>query len=124
MRLPSDYCTLSLLLPLQERVATGTLVCSDEFKTYGRLGQPAYGYDHRTVNHSLEEYVRLDDDLVNVTTNAVEGFWGNGDMKVALRTRRGTRRFELEKFARVRSWRSLKESVFGVVSALTKAESR
>jgi hypothetical protein len=78
------------------------------------------GYDHRTCNHSKAEYVRIDPDLTQVTTNGVEGFWGN--FKVALRNRRGTRRFNLERFARVRSWRTLGETVFGVVAKLTQED--
>jgi hypothetical protein len=71
------------------------------------------GYHHRTVNHSKEEYVRYDADGVEVHTNTIEGFWGN--FKVALRSRRGTRRVALETFCRVRSWRTLKESIFSVI---------
>jgi transposase-like protein len=104
------------LLPIiQERVVPGTVICSDEFSTYKKL--TSLGYDHRTVNHSDEEYVRLDPDSVSVTTNGIEGFWGN--FKIALRNRRGTRRHNLEQFARVRSWRSLNETIFAVVAQLT-----
>ena len=95
---------------LKERVAAGSL-----FSSYKRLR--TLGFDHRTVNHSNAEYVRLDRDLVSVTTNGVEGFWGN--FKVALRSRRGTRRHNLEQFARIRSWRTLGENIFAVVACLT-----
>ena len=81
----------------QERVAAGTRICSDEWSSYRKLG--AAGYDHRSVNHSEEEYARMDPDIVNVHTNTVEGFWAS--FKIALRNRRGTRRHRLELFARV-----------------------
>jgi hypothetical protein len=75
------------------------------------------GYPHSTVNHSKEEYVRYEPDGTLAHTNTVEGFWSM--FKVSLRNRRGTRRNMLERFARVRTWRSLGESIFSVASALT-----
>jgi hypothetical protein len=53
-----------------------------------------------------------------VTTNGIEGFWGH--FKIALRNRRGTRRHDLERFARLRSWRTFGETIFGVVAAITR----
>ena len=117
MCLPNRKGT-TLLQVIKERVAAGSLICSDEFSSYKRLR--TLGFDHRSVNHSEAEYVRLDSDLVSVTTNGIEGFWGN--FKVALRNRRGTRRHNLEQFARIRSWRTLGESIFAVVARLTPAE--
>jgi hypothetical protein len=100
---------------MRERVKKGTPVYSDEFSSYFTL--KALGYPHATVNHSEEEYVRYEEDGSMAHTNTVEGFWSL--FKVALRSRRGTRRANLELFARVRTWRSLGESIFSVVSGLT-----
>ena len=46
--------------PLIEAVITpGTLIYTDEYDIYCRL--PAWGYQHKTVNHSAGEYARDDD---------------------------------------------------------------
>lgn len=106
---------VTLLRIMRQRVARGTHVYSDEFSSYFTLKQ--IGYPHSTVNHSKEEYVRYEDDGTLAHTNTVEGFWSM--FKISLRGRRGTRRNQLESFARVRTWRSLGESIFSVVSAHT-----
>lgn len=55
---------------LRQRVKRGSTIYTDEAKFYDTLG--ATGYIHRTVNHSLGEYV----DWI-ISTNGIEGFWGN-----------------------------------------------
>jgi transposase-like protein len=103
---------LTTLRPIiEERIAAGALTVSDEFSSYNFMCRA--GYKHRTVNHSEEEYVRYDPDGLEVHPNTIEGFWSH--FKVALRRRRGTRRHDLETFARVRSWRTLKESIFALI---------
>jgi hypothetical protein len=100
----------------QERIAADTVTFSDEFSSYRFMKRTSY--NHRTVNHSKEEYARFDPvDGVVVHTNTIGSFWAH--FKIALRVRRGTRRCNLETFARIRSWRTLKESIFGLLAALS-----
>jgi len=51
-------------------VVQGSKVATDEALAYRNLSE--YGYWHKTVNHSKDEYVRGD-----VHTNTIEGFWSN-----------------------------------------------
>jgi transposase len=60
-----------VLLPeVEQKIAKGTQIYSDEWGAYKTL--PRYGYSHTTVNHSTLEYVRG-----TAHTNTIEGFWGN-----------------------------------------------
>jgi transposase len=60
-----------VLLPeIEQKIAKGTQIYSDEWGAYKTL--PRYGYSHTTVNHSTLEYVRG-----IAHTNTIEGFWGN-----------------------------------------------
>jgi transposase len=60
-----------VLLPeIEQKIAKGTQIYSDEWGAYKTL--PRYGYSHTTVNHSTLEYVRG-----VAHTNTIEGFWGN-----------------------------------------------
>jgi hypothetical protein len=52
-----------------------TTLMTDDSQIYNRVGQNFL--DHRSVNHSKEEYVRLDPDGVLVTTNTAEGLFAN-----------------------------------------------
>jgi transposase-like protein len=58
---------------LNEMVERGTHVMTDSANT---MKVSKRGWKHSTVNHQKSEYVRREGDLV-VTTNAVEGFFGN-----------------------------------------------
>jgi len=53
-----------------ENVKPHTEIHTDEFISYKDIGD-FKGYDHHTVNHSEGEYARG-----HVSTNSVEGFWG------------------------------------------------
>ena len=58
-----------VLLPeIDNRVAIGAHIHSDEWQAYKTL--PKRGYSHTTVNHSKLEYVRG-----TAHTNTIEGFW-------------------------------------------------
>jgi len=56
-------------------VAPGTLIYTDEYSIYDRL--EAWGYQHKTVNHSAVEYARDEngDGFCAVHSNTIEGFW-------------------------------------------------
>lgn len=58
----------TLVNAVKETIAEGSIMLSDEQAAYKALGKD---YQHASVNHSKEEYVR---GLVHV--NALEGFWG------------------------------------------------
>jgi hypothetical protein len=53
----------------------GTTVSTDEYTLHGRL--KAWGYQHRTVNHTQEEYARdsVGDGFLEVPVTTREGFW-------------------------------------------------
>ena len=53
---------------ITNNVRLGARVITDEHKSYSHVGSA--GYDHHTVNHTREEYVRGD-----IYTNTIEGFW-------------------------------------------------
>jgi transposase-like protein len=56
-------------------IEPGTLIFTDEYNIYNRL--EAWGFEHKTVNHSLGEYARDEDDdgFCEVHSNTMEGFW-------------------------------------------------
>jgi len=56
-------------------VAPGSLIYTDEYNIYSKL--PAWGYQHKTVNHSAGEYARDEDGdgFHEVHINTLEGFW-------------------------------------------------
>jgi len=53
----------------------GTPIYTDEYTIYSRL--EAWGYPHKTVNHSAGEYARDEDGdgFCEVHSNTMEGFW-------------------------------------------------
>lgn len=57
-----------LLPEIQRRVRKGSLVITDEHPAYRKLS--AQGYDHASVNHGLEEYVRGP-----IHTHSIESVW-------------------------------------------------
>ena len=60
---------------IQDVVAPGALVHTDEYDIYARL--PAWGYRHRTVCHARGEYARDEDGdgFCEIHVNTIEGFW-------------------------------------------------
>lgn len=60
---------------IKATISAGTLIYTDEYNIYARLQQ--WGYDHKTVNHSLGEYARDEDGdgFHEVHVNTMEGFW-------------------------------------------------
>jgi transposase len=60
---------------IQETIAEGSVVYTDEYDIYARLSE--WGYDHRTVCHAKGEYARDDDGdgLCETHVNTLEGFW-------------------------------------------------
>ncbi len=60
---------------ITQRVTAGSLIYTDEYDIYTRL--PEWGYQHKTVNHSIGEYARDEDGdgFHEVHVNTLEGFW-------------------------------------------------
>jgi transposase-like protein len=60
---------------IRATVASGTLIYTDEYNIYNRLTQ--WGFDHKTVNHSIGEYARDEDGdgFHEVHVNTIEGLW-------------------------------------------------
>jgi transposase-like protein len=60
---------------ITQTIAPGTLIYTDEYDIYDRL--PAWGYPHKSVNHSAGEYARDEDGdgFHEVHVNTLEGFW-------------------------------------------------
>jgi transposase len=59
----------TLLPHITAHVAKGSLVNTDELKSYNSL--PDHGYRHITVNHGAGQYVGT----MGATVNGIEGFW-------------------------------------------------
>jgi transposase-like protein len=55
---------------IKRKVDKGTVISSDEWKSYSGLAKA--GYTHGTVNHGHEQWV---DGIHH--TNTIEGFWGH-----------------------------------------------
>ena len=55
---------------IKEFIAPESIMVTDENHAYKQVGQ---NYDHRTVNHRNEEYVRHEE--ISVHTNSIESYW-------------------------------------------------
>ena len=66
-----DRTSRSVVPHIVRFVKPDTRVMTDEAKAFALLTEN-HGYDHETVDHSKEEWVRGD-----VHTNSIEGFWAN-----------------------------------------------
>jgi transposase-like protein len=60
---------------IKATIAPGSLINTDEYNIYARLGQ--WGYQHKTVCHGAGEYARDEDGdgFCEVHVNTMEGFW-------------------------------------------------
>jgi transposase len=60
---------------ITETIAPGSMIYTDEYDIYDSL--PAWGYQHKSVNHAAGEYARDEDDdgFHGVHVNTLEGFW-------------------------------------------------
>ncbi len=60
---------------IEQMIAPGAVVYTDEYDIYARL--PQWGYTHRTVRHASGEFARDDDGdgFCEVHVNTMEGFW-------------------------------------------------
>lgn len=67
-RIVPNAGTKALHPHILENIERGSKISSDEWRTYASISR--YGFDHGTVNHRAQEYVRGE-----VHTNTIEGFW-------------------------------------------------
>jgi transposase-like protein len=65
--------TVSLRPIVLEHVEPGSIVLTDELRSYGLLTKD--GYRHGRVNHAQKEYARYVCKSLTFHTNTVEGFW-------------------------------------------------
>ncbi len=72
---------------IQNTVAPGALIHTDEYDIYARL--PTWGYRHKTVCHARGEFARDEDGdgFCEVHVNTIEGFWSL--LRSWLRSHRG-----------------------------------
>ena len=72
---------------LQQTIAAGTCVYTDEYDIYDRLVD--WGYEHHTVCHSKGEYARDEDGdgFCEIHVNTIEGVWSL--LRSGLRPHRG-----------------------------------
>lgn len=66
---------VTIQLLIESVIDAGTRVYTDEYDIYCRL--PAWGYEHKTVNHGSGEFARDEDGdgFHEVHVNTIEGFW-------------------------------------------------
>ena len=67
-RVVQDAKGTSLIPFINDHIAKGSIMVSDDYKVYRNLVK--HGYEHEYVNHSAREYVRGD-----FHTNRIEGYW-------------------------------------------------
>ena len=90
-----------------EYVEIGSIIMSDEWAAYGDLEQ--YGYEHYTVNHSLN----FVDPITGATTNHVESGWQK--LKISHVKRYGTARSMLSSYLFEWLWRQRFGREFGTL---------
>ncbi len=75
IRMLADVKQTTIAPLIKSTIGSGTLVYTDEYGIYARL--PEWGYQHKTVCHSLGEYARDEagDGFYEVHVNTIEGFW-------------------------------------------------
>jgi transposase-like protein len=69
MRVVPDARALTLMPLVQQYVLPESIVYTDEWRPYDRLGEK--GYEHRRIHHRQKVYV-----VGDVHTNTIEGFFG------------------------------------------------
>lgn len=99
MELVPDRSAATLLPIIQAHVAPGTIIHSDEWSAYHRVGSLPNVAAHETVNHSIE--------FVNPTTGThtqnIESYWNRSKLK--LKRMRGCLATELPSYLDEFMWR-------------------
>ena len=88
------------LLPIiQQHVAPGTIVHSDQWRVYSRVGNLTKVSSHQTVNHSIE----FVNSVTGVHTEHIESYWNR--TKIKLKRMRGCHENELSGYLDEFLWR-------------------
>ena len=99
MEVVPDRRAATLLPLIQAHVAPGTIIHSDEWSAYRRVGRLSNVSAHETVNHSIE--------FVDFTTGAhtqnIESYWNRS--KIKLKRMRGCHASELPSYLDEFMWR-------------------
>jgi hypothetical protein len=89
----------SIIPPIQDMVPAGAFIFSDELKVYNVLNAEENAYMHYSVNHSRDEYTRIEQlpegGHITVSINALEGMNRVVRHRFASRARRTVDRIEL-----------------------------
>lgn len=72
----ADASRAELMPHIKENVTEGSRISTDQHRAYTSL--PEEGYQHDSVNHAREEYVRGD-----VHTNSIEGYWARLKLSIS-----------------------------------------
>jgi transposase len=73
-RVVMDRSARSVVPQIAKHVKPGSFVHTDEAAAFRSLTE-RHGFAHATADHSMEEYVRIEDDGTSVHTNTIEAFW-------------------------------------------------
>ena len=88
------------LLPIiQQHVAPGTIIHSDQWSAYNRVSTLPNVASHRTVNHSIE----FVNSVTGVHTENIESYWNR--TKIKLKRMRGCTELELSGYLDEFMWR-------------------
>ena len=100
MELVPDHRAARLLPLIQAHVAPGTIIHSDEWSAYRRVGSLPNVSAHETINHSIE----FVDSTTGVHTQNIESYWNRS--KVKLKCMRGCHASELPSYLDEFMWRA------------------
>ena len=90
---------VTLLPIIQQHVAPGTIIHSDQWSAYNRVSTLPNVSSHRTVNHSIE----FVDSVTGVHTENIESYWNR--TKIKLKRMRGCHELELSGYLDEFMWR-------------------
>lgn len=99
MELVPDRSAATLLPIIQAHVAPGTIIHSDEWRAYRRVGSLPNVSAHETVNHSIE----FVNPVNGAHTQSIESYWNRS--KIKLKRMRGCHATELASYLDEFIWR-------------------
>ena len=99
MQLVPDRTAATLLPIIQNHVATGTIIHSDQGSMYNRVGSLSGVASHGTVNHSIE----FVNSTTGVHTQNIESYWNRS--KTKLKRMKGCHASELASYLDEFMWR-------------------
>ena len=91
--------SVTLLPIIEEHIAPGTIMHSDEWKAYRRVSELPHVSSHEVVNHSMN-FVDL---ASSVHAQNIESYWNNGEQK--LKRMKACRAYQLSSNVHEHMWR-------------------